>query len=360
MRRLFVLCWLLLAGALAAGQQAPTTWEVYTIRGVTASGLDRLTFVDILTGRIRTTEVPGERYTILGETVVYFDYVANRTMMVGVDGIPRPHPFVQITADARRIDWVVSVDGRFVAWTLTFGTPEALITRTYVANYDGSDRREVLEDGPRAGLRALPVAFTADETHLIMDAQPDGIGQYSAYTQYAGLFSVSLVDGSITSLPGEPACFCGAGFAGDQFVRLALTQDLRGFDLVIRNLATDTAATIPAQTPLASVTQAGDVLISPDGSMAVYALSNIANFGTTRQSIQTVFMLADLNAMTQRPLTDPITTFVHPVRWTDDNSAILFTSPQVNGTWKILLADGDLRKVANEKLIGLLVSDDPS
>jgi hypothetical protein len=94
--------------------------------------------------------------------------------------------------------------------------------------------------------------------------------------------------------------------------------------------------------------------------MAVYALSNIANFGTTRQSIQTVFMLADLNAMTQRPLTDPITTFVHPVRWTDENSAILFTSPQVNGTWKILLADGDLRKVANEKLIGLLVSDDPS
>jgi len=73
-----------------------------------------------------------------------------------------------------------------------------------------------------------------------------------------------------------------------------------------------------------------------------------------------VFMLADLITMTQRPLTDPITTFVHPVRWTDENSAILFTSPQVNGTWKILLADGDLRKVANEKFIGLLTSDEPS
>jgi hypothetical protein len=324
------------------------------VRGVTQSGLDRLTFIDILNGEMLTTEVAGERYSIIGDQVLYFDYVNQRVMTVGVDSIPRPHPWLQLDSAARRIDWLVSNDGRFVAWTQTYGVSSALTTVTSIATLDGADRRELLNDGPRDGIRVMPVAFSFDDTELVMDAQPDGIGQFAAYTQYAGLFRVRLEDSAIQSLPSEPACFCAAGFSGDLFVRLSLTDDLRGFDLLVRNLRANTLSTIPAQTPLSNVTQAGDVLISPDGALAVYALSNITGFGTAAQTVQTVFMLADLRAMTQRPLTDPITTYVHPIRWTENNTAIVFTSPQVNGTWKIKLSDGELQKVAEETLIGTL------
>lgn len=330
------------------------TWEVYMVRGVTDSGLDRLTFIDVLTGDVRTTEVTGERYSIVGDRVLYFDYINQRVMRVGVDGIPRPHPWLQPDNTARRLDWVLSRDGRFIAWTQTYGQPDALTTVTSIATLEGTDRRELLLDGPRQGIRVLPVAFSADDTELLMDAQPDGIGALAAYTQYAGLFRVRLEDGAIETLPGEPSCFCAAGFSGDLFLRLRLTSDLRGFDIGVHNLRANSLTIIAAQTPLENVTQAGDMLIAPDGASAVYALSNITAFGTPDQTIRTVFMLADLRAMTQRPLTDPITTYVHPVRWTEENTAIVFTSPQVNGTWKIRLADGELQRVADETYIGTL------
>jgi hypothetical protein len=65
-------------------------------------------------------------------------------------------------------------------------------------------------------------------------------------------------------------------------------------------------------------------------------------------------MLVDLEAMTQKPLTDPITTFVEPLMWTEDNSAIIFTSRQRDGTWKINLADGRLDRVADATYMGIV------
>ena len=117
------------------------------------------------------------------------------------------------------------------------------------------------------------------------------------------------------------------------------------------NLSSDRAVTIAAQ-QFNNFTQAGDVLLTDDGLLAVYALSDVADFGTQQQSIRTVFMLVDLQSMTQRPLTEPITTYVHPLQWTEDNSAILFTSVQNNGTWKVSLETGQLQKVAEATFLG--------
>jgi hypothetical protein len=358
MRRvvIWVVCLIGLAGAIRA--QSSAIWEVYLLRSA-ADGRDRLTFIDLLSGDVRTTEVSGVRYTITGDRVTYFDYTAQRVMQVGVDGIPRPHPWMQMDTRARRIDWAVSADGRYIAWTETFGTPDALTTVTRVATLEGMDQRVVLADGPREGIRALPITFNTNSTALIMDAQPDGIGALAPYTQYAGLFTVDLDTGAVTPLPGEPACFCPAGFSGDVFVRLSLTSDLRGFDVFVRNLRARTETRIPAQTPLDNVTQAGNVLISPDGTLGIYALSNISGFGTPNQTVRTVFMLVDLRAMTQRRLTEPITTFVEAVRWTDQNNAVLFTSPQLSGTWKLRIADGRLQQVAAQSFVGTLFRAGP-
>lgn len=334
------------------------TWEIYLSRGVTSTGLDRLTFVDILTGRTITTEVSGERYTPLGAGVLYYDYVNRRMMWVDTEGIPRPHPFMNMDSTATRIDWVVSRDGRMIAWTLTYGDTTALTTVTQVATAEGANRREVLRDGARAGIRALPVAFNPDHTLLYMDAQPDGLGRFVAYAQYAGLFSVHLASGELKSLPNEPSCFCGAGFRAGQFLRLALSNDLSGFDVRVYDLETKQESLIPSA-KIGNYTLAGDILITPDGTKAVYALSQVANFGTPNQSVQTVFMLVDLLALTQSPLTPPITTYVQPRLWAEENSAILFTSPQLDGTWKIRLADGELKKVASATFLGTL-SQSPS
>jgi hypothetical protein len=326
------------------------SWELFLQRGADGAP-DTLLFVDILTGSETSVIITGERYTPTSAGVLYFDYVGQRVMLAQSDGTVRLHPFIALDAGARRVDWIVSRDGRSVAWTQTYGTPNALTTVTTVASADGANAREILQDGPRDGIRALPVGFNTDNTLLYMDAQPDGLGRFTAYTQYAGLFSVDLATGEPRTLPGEPACFCGGGLRAGRFLRLTLTGDLSGFDVQLYDLTRGTHQTIPALR-LTNYTQAGDVLIAPDGTLAVYALSRVQNFGTPTQSVETVFILVDLQAMIQTTLTEPITTYIHPVRWTEDNTAILFTSPQQSGTWKVELSDKKLLKVAEATYIG--------
>jgi hypothetical protein len=359
----YLLCLLcLLMGVPVIQAQPPDitqrTYEVYLQSGDDIRQPDSLLFLDVLTGDIRTVETSGERYTLLADSVLFYDTINAQVMQATPDGTLQPHPFMRLVDDAgnraRRIDWVASRDGRQIAWTLTYDDPAGLRTVTSIAGSAGAGQRVLIEDGPRDGVRFLPVAFSVDNTALIMDAHPDGLGRFAPYTQYAGLFSVSLADSQIESLPGEPGCFCGAALRAGLFLRLALNSDLSGFDVVVHDLGSKESRTIEAAQPGGSYTQAGDILIAPDGTQAVYALSQIENFGSLEQSVRTLFMRVDLQTFTQQPLTDPITTYVHPVRWTEDNTAVLFTSPQRPGTWKISPGDGLLRRVAQAAYLGTL------
>lgn len=351
-----LLLFLLLAPAWlpAHAQEAFAAWEVYSRRGETGR-TEELLFVNLRTGELRTVPVAGERFTPLGSRVLYYDPVSQAVMIAAPDGIVRPHPFIQLDEGAARVDWVLSRDRRQIAWTLTYREAAGLRTVTRIASVNGANQRIVLEDGPRTdGVRAFPVTFAAENRQLVMDAHPDGIGAFAPYTQYARLFQVSLTNGTLELLPDdESPCFCGAALRNDYFLRLSVTADLRGFDVLVYNLQSGTQQTISAL-PLTNYTQAGDILISPDGTRAVYALSQIDSFGTPQQTVRTVFMLVDLETMTQRQLTEPVSTYVHPVRWTEDHTAILFTSPQRDGTWKIRLVDGVLSRIADATYIGLV------
>ncbi|MBI1278627.1 MAG: hypothetical protein GC179_10920 [Anaerolineaceae bacterium] len=343
----------LLWGVPLVAQDASSTahvWEVFLRRGV-AGAPDNLTFVDVITGDQTPIPITGERYTLVGNAVMYIDRVANRVMMVYPDGKIGEHPFIQPGTETRRVDWQLSADGKKIAWTLTEGSPTALTTLTNVANVDGTDVHEVLADGPRNAIRALPVAFSPDYTILYMDFQPDGFADFTPMPQYAGLIGVDIATGKWDYLPDEPSCFCGAGFGNGVLLRLRVSQDLSGFDVHVYNLAGKIEQTIPAK-PLRGYTQSGDVVISPDGQRAVYALAQVQNFGRADQSVRTVFMLIDMQLKTQIALTEPITTFVEPHSWTEDNSALLLTSRQQDGTWKINLSDGKLARVADATYLG--------
>ncbi len=341
-------------GGVAAQTASGGLWQVFVQRGVTNVGGDRLTFINPATGEENTIEINGERYTPAGGVVLYFDTAANRVMVARPDGSTYEHPFIQPGGDTRRVDWLVSADGTLLAWTLTNGQ-NALTTVTTIAHLDGTNPRQVLVDGPREGIRALPVAFNADNTVLYMDFQPDGVADFTPFPQFAGLFALDLATGEWERLPGEPGCFCGAGFGAGLLLRLAVAPDLSGFDMRVLNLEGEVQQTIPALA-LRNYTQAGDVVIAPDGRQAVYALAQVRDFGQPSQSIQTVFVRVDLRTMTQTALTEPITTFVEPLAWTEDNTAVLFTSRQRNGTWKINLSDGVLTKIAEATYLGTVSS----
>ncbi len=338
--------------------QSGNLWQVFLERDVNETGIDRIIFVDAATGDESNLRVFGERYTPIDDAIMFLDTHTNNVMLATPNGEINAHPFIQPSTSARRIDWLISDDGAKIVWTITEGETQArLTTTTFIANFDGSDARQVLVDGPRNGVRTLPVAFSTDQITLYMDYQPDGLSEYTAFDQYAGLFALDLATGDITMLPGEPGCFCGAGFGAGFLLRLALSADGSSFDLRVHNIAGEVETTISAL-HLSNYTQSGGIIVTSDGTSAVYALSQIEDFGTPEQSVQTVFMLVDLVNMTQSPLTEPITTFVHPLIWTENNNAILFTSPQTDGTWKINLNGGRLTRVAEVTYLGTLRNAD--
>ena len=328
--------------------------QVFLQRDIDANGTDRLQFIDMLTGELASVDVFGERYTVFGRSVMFFDPVMNRVRLAIADGRVRNHPFIQPLETTRRLDWLVAGDQ--VAWTMTeVLANDQLRTRTTVSNIDGSRPREVLADGPRPGIRAMPVAFSEDGRQLFMDYQPDGIADFTPFQQYAGLFAVDVEGGEPVMLPGEPGCFCGAGIGAGLLLRLELTDDLSGYDVVVHHVVAGTMERIDALR-LSNYTQAGDVIVAADGTQAVYALAQVRDFGGPAQSVQTVFVRVDLREKTQTTLTSPITTFVQPVAWTEDDTAIVFISadPNLDGTWKIHLDDGRLSKVADATFLGVM------
>jgi hypothetical protein len=348
---LIVMCLLCIVPARAQDSANIVPQQVFLLRGDLLTGGDQLKFINLLTGAETTVTVRGERYTALRHAVMYYDRGANRVKLVTADGGIIDHPFMQPTEAARRIDWLVSSDGHRLAWTVTEGTSSLLTTTTTVANIDGTNAEKALIDGPRDGIRVMPVGFDPEGETLYMDYQPDTIGDLTPFRDYAGLFALDLASGEVTPLPGEPGCFCGAGVGAGWFLRLALNNGLTGFDLRAIDLTSDGVTTIPAVN-LVGYTQAGDLLIAPDGTRAVYALAQVRNFGTVDQTIQTVFVVVDLMSMTQQALTQPLTTFVRPIAWTEDDSAILFSSPLQDGTWKVDLNGGALDQVADATYIG--------
>ena len=336
---LALLCLLLAFPVLAANDPQ----QVFLIPG------GRLTFVDLLTGANQSLLVNGNRFTAMRNWVMFYDQTSHRVMLARPDGTLIPHPFIQPSAAANRIDWHISNDEQIVAWTETSGPPSALMTVTWVASIDGTNKRQVFADGPRNGIRAYPVAFSTDHSVLYMDYQPNTLGDLTAFRQYAGLFALDLVSGTSNSLPGEPGCFCGAGIGADMFLRLTLAND--GFRLRIYNLRTDDAVLLP---PVTGYTQGGDVLIAPDGARAVYALAQISGIGTANASVQTVIMLVDLVNLSEQPLIPPSSRILRPLAWTEDDSAVLLADPAAGTTWKATVQDGAVEQVANGVYIGTL------
>ena len=340
-------------------------WQVFMTAGEGPGGADVLTFVDTLTGEQETLNLIGERYTPHQRSVLYFDLTRARVMLARPDGATREHPFIQPAPESRRVDWAISHDQTRIAWTLTnLDGGGRLTTVTTVASIDGSDPRTVLlpgerEDllaGPRTDeLRALPLGFSLDGSTLFMDMHPDGLDSRLPVAQYAGLFSIDIATGAVSFLPGEAdySCLCGAGLGAGFYLRLAPDGTLRVYNLLAGVSETLAPPRVPGLSTNA-LPYYGDVVISPDGTRAVYALALVSGLGTAQQNVQTALFAVDLGGLSQRLLTSPIDGLVRPVAWTEENTAVLLTSPNRDGTWKVALADGRLDRIANATYIGTL------
>ena len=197
------------------------------------------------------------------------------------------------------------------------------------------------------------MAFSAAADALYVDVHPEGTGDLKPYTWHTGMFSLDLADGAIAPLPGNASCLCAVGFGGDRLLRLAPNAETNGLDIEVHDLAGGANKLIPSVSR-GNYDEAGNLLVSPDGALAVYALSQVSAFRTPQQEIRTVLVMVDLENGRQVVINNPMPALLRPVKWTEDNSAILFTADGLNGAWKISLVDGQSLQVAEASYLGTL------
>lgn len=328
-------------------------WDVF-IRNDEDDAATELIFINILTGEMNSISIAGERFTLLGNAVIYYDLDEDQVKQVATDTSIRDHPFVTRSADTERVDWVVFRDGGTIAWTETRrGDGRTLSTSTYVSDLDGADSREVLVDGPRDGVRVLPVAFSAATNELIMEAHPDGISEHFSYRQYAGLFALDLVDGAVRQLPDESECYCPAGFGDRVLLRFPPSSQADGVEVEVYSLDGSQKTAISSAAP-AGFTAPGEALVSADDDLALYVVSQVPVQGVATDETRSVFVLADLQTLEQSLASNPITGLVRRVAWTEDHGAVLFTNEQQLGAWKLRLSDGKITEVASALYLGSL------
>lgn len=366
MRRLLLVlvAALLFAPANLPDAKAQDTWqgpiEVYVERSPVdaPAGVARVWFLNMASGEQRSFDVQGDGFTLVGDHVLYSDPATLAVFRIWPDGRVERHPFVQPAPETKRIDWVVSPDRAWIAWTLANQASAGQIqTVTTLARADGTEPRVILTDGPDSFLRAVPVGLTNDGV-FFFDRQPQGVGDYFFYRLYASMYRLDTTGETLDPqfLPFEPNCFCGAGISdnGRYFARLEQVGEAGGFDVRIWDLGAGVdafAQTIPAQ-----YQHAGGVLVSDDGRWVVYSLANnlaldSANSGRERYML----VLVDAASGQQRTLLfNPLLVPLLPLKWTEDGRGAILYNPRQDGTWKVILETGEIRKVAEATFVGVL------
>jgi len=352
---------LLCVGA-AFGQDAPGlgvqghSWDVFLRAHPTRPAETDLIFVDLLTGETTSAPTAGERYTLLDDALLYFDLADEQVKLIKPDGVIREHPFIAITSADYRIDWAVSQDRRQIAWAVSRrSADQQLSTSIMLADRSGSQILQLLSYGPRKGIRLLPVAFGADGQSLYIDVHADGTERASPYARRSNLILLDFGGEGVATrqLPGRGPCFCATGFGNEVMLRLSPSGEPDSTEVEIYDIETG-AARVIAPVSRGDYDEAGNVLLSPDDSLAIYALTRAGDFRTPEQEPRTVLVLADIVNARQRVVGSAINALARPIMWTEDNSAVLYALEGRDGAWKLRLGDGQAIKVADATYLGRL------
>ena len=330
------------------------SWDVFTRDNTENPALTDVIFIDLLSGEESTFSASGERFTLAGKGVLFFDIAERQVKLGKADGVIRDHPFINLRDESHRVDWAVSDDKEWIVWSISRQVEDGqLITATWLADAAGADVRELLVYGPRAGIQLRPISFGADPSEIFMEVMALGGDDSGIYARRTGLFALELADDELAprALPGDQTCFCAIGFGANLMLRLAPNRASSGLDVEIYDLDSGEKQTIPALSR-GNYSEGGNILISADGKQAVYALSQVRELAGERGEIRSVLVHVDIENGRQRIASSPIAGLIRPLGFSEHNRAALVAAEQSGETIKVELEDGRLVTVADAIFLG--------
>jgi hypothetical protein len=168
------------------------------------------------------------------------------------------------------------------------------------------------------------------------------------------VFELDVASGKTTQLPAESKCACAVGFSPDGriFVRLEADTDKQGFGARAWDLSIKINAA--AKAPNITHTQAGNVLVSRDGTLALYTSARGVPPAKGVPPERYVIVLADFSRREQRVLTEPQVNNLRAVAFEADKSSAIVVGVDKDGTYKLSLRDGSLLPVSAYTYLGTI------
>jgi hypothetical protein len=336
-----ILSLILLGAAVPTQAQSTTSFDVFLSKN-TDEGKTEVFFADVRTGLSSIVATNGQRHILVGNGVLYLESETNTAKIAYSDGRIEPFAAIEVGGADRTVNWIVSPNHQQLAWAVSHPEGASLLSDLFVAAADGSNKKLVVHASSTKGIDTIPLALTNDGGTLFYARQGQEPADYQLFPTATDLYSVDTATGQPTQLPGSSGCACAAAFSADGrlLMRLESTENQQGFTARLWDLSikVDTEIAAPGLAHL----QAGNVLFSPDGTLAIYTSARGVAPAKGSPAEQYVLVLVDMTRRQQRVLTDSLKSNLRPVAFEADNSTVLLTSLDKDGTFKFSLKDGTL------------------
>jgi hypothetical protein len=318
-----------------------------------SSGSAGLYFVDARTGLSNIAVTNGTHHTLLETGVLFQENETGAIKIAYPDGRIELYPAIQPPDPKAAVNWIVSTDRKRIAWSVSKMSGTSTLSDLYTALSDGSDKKLVLHTSSTKNLIVVPLLITNDGTSVFYSRQIGTPGIYQLFPVAGDAFQLDVASGRATQLPDQARCACAVAFSPDGrlFARLETTAG-NGFGLRVWDLSIKVSTPIqPSQLPH---TQAGYLILSHDGALAMYTSARGVPPAKGVPPERYALVLVDVVQREQRLMTEALPNNLRAVEFESDNSAVLVVGVDKDGTYKLSLKDKTLLAVSAYTYLGTI------
>lgn len=345
MRRWMLLLLICLLGLPRFAQAQGGTFDVF----VREEG-DQLSlqFLDARSGLGVLIPIGGERFTLIGNGVLFRAAESRAAQIAYPDGRVVLHPQIPAENENTRADWVVSANKQWLAWTLTTRSARGTVSDLFLSQGEGEGLL-VLHTSSTQNLALLPVGVSDDGAQIFYIRRKNVFDEPRPLQSLPvqGIMRFDVASAAAVPVADPPGCPCVAAIAphGGTILRL-VPSAAGGF---AANFSDASGLTIRQSEPLDTrAVLGGNIRFTPDGRRALYLLSS----GGDRPRY--VLGLANQGIEQGQVVLDPAPELLEVVHFTDDGEAAIILGLESGTTYKVALADGTLSRISSDLYLGTL------
>ncbi len=352
----------LLAEPLSGRAQQRPPIEIF-LRHNTDANHVRVYFTDSQTGLSAIGTVEGypdtgrvlEDFALSSQGVIFSDPLSGVPRLLAPNGDIFGFTFIpQNPIPPASYDWVISEDGRTLAWAEFLFQNGTWQSALYVAGLDGSNLQVFLNaPNPIATARAKLIAISNNGDRLFLDtAHP--IEPRSAnddFIEYTTLRVYIASRQQYLPIAQDANCPCAATVVNDGRTLLQLERPIigTGYDLRVWNLDVNTFQLI----------RATDTIYQQGGSLHLSANSDYVAFAITRlegqsSAVASGIIVADVVVGEQRVIALPSGQLFAVLGFYNRDQDLIVTDLAVGETFKLNLETETLERIADKIWIGTL------